>query len=267
MREEEEEEWREEGHTRAEENHHHQQEQDNNTDARTQPPPLEYTHDMAHGTAHDDDVIPFEHRNEPDDGAVRAEPDHDAIEPLARELVFPEDTEGNWAEDMEEEIGFNLQGKYRPDIYSPAPSPAPWYPPPPPTSDYRRPRTRYTPNHAWYNPPRTHYTPRRPPFRPYTRPQRARHVPREIRTGHVTTTRRERFRATTHAKRDGPPVYIPPALRSDGETPYESQRRIPWSQDIRRDPPPHRDPPQSPPRRLDNPNWRAPSPNRCRAEI
>jgi len=56
-------------------------------------------------------------------------------------------------------------------------------------------------------------------------------------------------------------VYVPPALRSDGETSYESQQCVLWSQNVRRDLPPHRDPPQSPLRRSDNSNWRAPSPN------
>ena len=259
MREEEEQEERE-GHTRAEENHHQQQVRDDETDARAPPTPLEYTY----GTAHDDDAygVPFEHHDEPDDGAVCAEPDRDAIEPLERKLDIPGHTEVDWAEDMDEGIGFNIQGEYMLASYPPAPSPTPWYPPPPPTTRHRRPRTNYTPNHAWYNPPRTHYTPRRPPSRPYTRPQRARRPPRENRTGHVTETRRARFRATTRAVHPGPPLYVPPALRGDGETPHESRRRTPWSQDVRRDPPPHKDPLQSLPRHSDSPNWRTLSPNR-----
>jgi hypothetical protein len=154
MREEEEQEERE-GHTRAEENHHQQQVRDDETDARAPPTPLEYTHGTADDMAHHDDAygVPFEHHDEPDDGAVCAEPDHDVIEPLERELDIPGHTEVDWAEDMDEGIGFNLQGEYIQDIYPPAPSPTPWYPPPPPTTRHRRPRTSYTPNHAWYNPP------------------------------------------------------------------------------------------------------------------
>jgi hypothetical protein len=44
MREEEEQEQRESGHTMAEETHQQQQGRDDDVDARTAPPPLEYTH-------------------------------------------------------------------------------------------------------------------------------------------------------------------------------------------------------------------------------
>jgi hypothetical protein len=193
----------------------------------TPPPPLEYTYGTAHNTVHDNNAygVPSEHHDEPDDGAIRAEPDHDAIEPLTDELVFPRDLEGDWAEDMNEEMGYNLQGEYRPATYSPSPpppSPTPWYPPLPPTTRHRRPRTNYTPNHAWYNPPCTPYMPRRPLSCPYTHPRRTQRPPCEIRTGHVTEMRRVCFRATTHAVHPRPPLYIPPALRSDRETPHES---------------------------------------------
>jgi len=264
MREEEEEEWRGGGHTTAEENHHHQQVQDNETDARTPPPPLGYTYGTTYDTAHDDDVhvVLFEHRDEPDDGAVRAEPDHDVTEPLARELAFPGDSERDWAEEMEEEIGFSIQGEYIHSNYPPAPSPAPWHPPHPPTSDYTRPRTRYTPKHAWYNPPRAPRTSRRPPFRPYARPQRARRAPRENRTGHVTATRTDRFRATTRATHIGPPLYVPPALRGSSRTSHRSQQSNPRHSGDWRDPPPHKKFQNASKKRSDSPNWRAPSPNR-----
>ena len=77
MREEQEQEQGAGGYTWTEENHHQQQVRDDETDAQTPPPPLEYTHGMTHDTVHDDDVHidPFEHRDEPNDGAVRAEPD------------------------------------------------------------------------------------------------------------------------------------------------------------------------------------------------
>jgi hypothetical protein len=91
----------------------------------TTPPPIEYTHDTMHDTAyHDSDIIiPFEHRDEPDDGAVHTEPDRDAIEPPEHELVFPMDTEGDWAEDWDEGMRFDIQGEYMPANYSPAPPP------------------------------------------------------------------------------------------------------------------------------------------------
>ena len=181
MREEEEQEERE-GHTRAEENYHQQQVRDDKTDARAPPTPLEYTYGMAHDTAHDDDAYgaPSKHHDKPDDGAVRAEPDRNVIEPLEQELVIPGHTKVDWAEDLDEGMRFDRQGEYMPASYSPAPSPTPWYPPPPPTTRHRHPRANYTPNHAWYNPPRTPYTPRRPPSRPYTRPRRTQRPPREI---------------------------------------------------------------------------------------
>ena len=78
----------------------------------------------------------------------------------------------------------------------------------------------------------------------------------------MIATRRARSHATTRAVHPRPPLYVPPALCGDGETPHESRQRTPWSQDVRRDPPPHKDPLQSPLRRLDSPNWRTPGPNR-----
>src|SRR6202050_4602320 len=78
----------------------------------------------------------------------------------------------------------------------------------------------------------------------------------------MSATRRDGSRTTTRVKCDGSPFYIPPTLRKHRETPYMSQQRVPWSQDVHREPPPHKDPPQNLLRRLDSPNWRAPSPNR-----
>jgi len=147
MKEEEEQEQGERGHTSSSKD-------ETTTRMREQhPPPLEYTHG---DTSYDNDdayAIPFEHCDEPDDGAVRAEPNHDTIEPLACELVVPEDTGVDWAEDIDEDTGFSIQGEYIPANYPPAPPPAPWYPPHPPTSDYTHPRTCYTPPRTWYNPP------------------------------------------------------------------------------------------------------------------
>ena len=125
MREEEEQEERAGGYTWAEETQQQQQGRDN-TDTRTLPPPLKYTHNMAHDD--DDDnvhVVPFKHHDEPNDSTVRAEPDHDVFEPLARELVVPRDAEGDWAEELDEEMGLNIQGEYMPASYPPAPSPTP----------------------------------------------------------------------------------------------------------------------------------------------
>ena len=158
------------------------------------------------------------------------------------------------------------QGEYIQDGYldpTPAPPPpAPWYPPHPPTSDHLPPQTHYLPPHRWYNPQEAKYTPRRAPYRPRTRPT-PRRAPRfETRRGHVTATRPARSRGPAGSNHDGPPRYVPPALRSEVRTSWRSQ--LPQTRPSKdwRDPPPHRDPPQSLPKRSDSPNWRAPSPNR-----
>ncbi|KIM76020.1 hypothetical protein PILCRDRAFT_91779 [Piloderma croceum F 1598] len=163
MREEEEQEWREEGHTITEETHHHQQGRDNSTDARTAPPPLGYMYNTTYNMTNNNDDAPvtsFKHRNV-DYNAVHAEPNHDMTELLTRELVFPRDLEGDWAEDWDEEMGFTIQSEYIQDSYPPAHSPAPWHLPPPPTSEYAPhgpttdlPATN-TPPHAPTSPPDT----------------------------------------------------------------------------------------------------------------
>jgi hypothetical protein len=76
------------------------------------------------------------------------------------------------------------------------------------------------------------------------------------------TTRPVQNRGPTGSNHNGPPWYMPPALCSEVWTSWRS-----WLPQTRpskdwRDPPPHRDPPQSLPKRSDSPNWRAPSPNR-----
>jgi hypothetical protein len=55
---------------------------------------------------------------------------------------------------------------------------------------------------------------------------------------------------------------VPPTLRSEVRTSWRS--RLPQTRPSKdwRDPPPHRDPPQSLPNHSDSPNWRMPSPNR-----
>ncbi|KIM76999.1 hypothetical protein PILCRDRAFT_12368 [Piloderma croceum F 1598] len=106
------------------------------------PSPLEYTHNMAHNN--DDEVGPFEHCNEPDDGAVHAEPDRNAIEPLIHELVVSDNAMGDWSEEMEMEP----QGEYTLTNYSPSlslTSPAPQNQPPPPITIYLPPPINYAP--------------------------------------------------------------------------------------------------------------------------
>ena len=77
----------------------------------------------------------------------------------------------------------------------------------------------------------------------------------------MTAMRRERFRATTRVERDGPPRYVPPALRGITETSKWSQPPQTRCSNEWRDPPPHKDLPAQNPNRSDSPDWRAPNPN------
>jgi hypothetical protein len=51
-----------------------------------------------------------------------------AIKPLMLKCAVLGVARGDWAVEMEEEMGLTLQGEYIQDPHSPAPSPAPWYP-------------------------------------------------------------------------------------------------------------------------------------------
>ena len=77
----------------------------------------------------------------------------------------------------------------------------------------------------------------------------------------MTAKRPVRNRERTRSNEDGPPRYVPPALRGGYRTPWRSQLHQASISKDWRDPPPHKDLPQSP-RPLDSPDWRAPSPNR-----
>jgi hypothetical protein len=159
--------------------------------ADTQPPPSPVEYDVQSTMNDDDDtrVVSFEH-DEFNGDATQAEPDRFAMISLIMvDLVVPGAADWDWAAEMDEEMGLTRQGEYTPANYTP-PSLAPWYQPPPPTSDYVPPRTHYRPPYARDRPPRTRYTSQRPPYRPHTRPQRVRYPPRENRTSHVTATRR-----------------------------------------------------------------------------
>jgi hypothetical protein len=100
---------------------------------------------------HEDHVVSFVDDN--DDANIA--PDHDiVIEQLAHELIASGETNRSWAEEVEDELGFALEGECMPANYSP-PSPTPWFPPPPPTSFYTPPRLYYPPFHSWRRPTRT----------------------------------------------------------------------------------------------------------------
>jgi hypothetical protein len=115
-----------------------------------------------------------------DANGANTEPEREnAIERLARKLVVSDDAMGSWAEEME--MGLELQGEYTPANYSPSPSPTSLAPQhqPPPITIYLPPPINYAPPPTRHRPPRTHNTSRRPPFRPYTRPQRVQRPPCE----------------------------------------------------------------------------------------
>jgi len=203
----------------------------------------------------------FEYTHELECGTTSAEPGLHAIGrlTLAQELELLGQGCGDWATEVNEELGIRSLGEYVQTTYSPAPAPpppAPWYPPQPPTSDYPPPQTHYAPTLNWYNPQRSRYTPRRPHFRPHTRPPPTRHDRFENRTGHVTAVYRNQHRAPTRSNQTGPPRYVPPALRNDHRTFRGSQLPNPRHSTDWRDPPPHRSPSRSTPKRADSPNWR-----------
>jgi hypothetical protein len=229
-------------------------------DARSPPPSFE---NDLHGTPDDDDdvhVASFE-RNGFEDAAL-AGPDQDMIEPLVCDLAVPGVSEIDWAAEMDSGMALGPQGEYLQTTYPPPPSPAPWYPPHPPTSDYAPPRTHYAPPRTWYYPMHVQRTSRRPHSRPHSHPPPARRPRLENRTCHVTATRHDRFRATTHAAHTGQPRYVPPALRNNIKTSYRSQYTQSNRSNNWRDSPPHKDPSARNLKRSDSPNWRAPSPNR-----
>jgi hypothetical protein len=115
-------------------------------------PPFEYNvqDSMSNNDTH---VTLFKYHDGFDGDAAYAEPNHGMIELPVCKLVVPGVTEVDWAENVEEDMGFALNGEYKGPSYSPAPPPTPWYPPPPPTSDYMPPQTHYIPSHTQYRPP------------------------------------------------------------------------------------------------------------------
>ena len=78
---------------------------------------------------------------------------------------------------------------------------------------------------------------------------------------HHTATRRERFCTTPHVEHNGPPRYVPPALRGTTETSERSQPPQTHCSNEWRDPPPHKDLPAQNLKCLDSLDWRTPSPN------
>jgi hypothetical protein len=134
-----------------------------NPTSNAQPPLQPPDYDEYTTSSHDPHSTLFGyHENEGDVAPMEPDPDL-AIEQLAHEMFASGDTGVNWAEEMDE---MGLQGEYMVSSYSlpPAlPSPAPWYPPHPPTLDHPPPPTHHLPPHRWYNPQETQiHTPTHP---------------------------------------------------------------------------------------------------------
>ena len=91
-------------------------------------------------------------------------------------------------------------------------------------------------------------------------PAPRRHPRLKTQRRHVTAKRPVRNRERTRSNEDRPPRYVPPTLRGGYWTPWRSQLHQASISKDWRDPPPHKDLPQSP-RPSDSPDWRAPSPN------
>jgi hypothetical protein len=138
-----------------------------------QPPLQPPNHNEYTTSSHDPHSTLFGyHENE--GGVTSMEPDRDlAIEQHACELFASGNTDASWAEEMEMEMAFEPQGEYMVSSYSPPPalpSPAPWYPPQPPSLHHAHQQMRHLPPHRWYNPQEPEYMPRSAPHHPRTRP-------------------------------------------------------------------------------------------------
>ena len=81
-------------------------------------------HDMTNDV--DTPVVFLEHHNEFDKGVFRTAREADDIEPHACGLGIQGDTGGDWAEEVEHDVGYALKAEYIQYNYSPGPSPAPF---------------------------------------------------------------------------------------------------------------------------------------------
>ena len=52
-------------------------------------------------------------------------PEHDVIGQLAHKLETPKKAHGDWAEEVERDLGYSTQGEYKPTSYSQQPAPSP----------------------------------------------------------------------------------------------------------------------------------------------
>ena len=79
---------------------------------------------------------------------------------------------------------------------------------------------------------------------------------------HMTATRHVRNRKCTCSNKNRPPQYVPPALHGEYQTSWRSQLNQTSTSKDWRDPPPHKDLPESPLKCSDSLDWCTPSPNR-----
>jgi hypothetical protein len=136
-------------------------------DARPLSPPLGYMHDVTHDT-----VSPHvECHNEFDNEAIYTGAEHDNVTLPAHDVIAADDTVGDWAGNVELELGFTVQSEYMEYNYPPAPSTAPWYTPHPPTTRYKPPWNCDTPPpHLVQTPPHPLHISMPPVPPPHTSP-------------------------------------------------------------------------------------------------
>ena len=203
-------------------------------------------------------MTPFEYHEHK--GGTSAKPNHDTmIKQLTCELFTSGSTSGNWAENMEMEIGLEPQGEYIAPNYSPTPvppSPAPLHLPHAPTS-LSVPCAPYRPPYSWYDPPCTCYMLQHPPFCPCPCLEHKWHPLMKTELIMWPWHNVNGFVQQHMSNTPGHPrIYPPPSIATG--TPYRPQWHVPWSQDVCRDPPPHMD---HVPRPSDLPDWHVPNLN------
>jgi hypothetical protein len=125
----------------------HQEQAQHQDDARWASIP-----DNANDTANDDDthVVSLGCHNKFDEGTGRIWHE-DSTEPFACGFGIQDNTYGDWAEKVEEQVDYTVQGEYIPANYSPTPDPpssTSWHPPSPPTLLYTPSRPHYKPSYG-----------------------------------------------------------------------------------------------------------------------
>jgi hypothetical protein len=108
--------------------------------------------DNANDMVNDDNthVVSLGCHNEFNEGTSRIW-HKDSTEPFACGFGIQDITYGDWAEKVEEQVDYTVQGEYIPANYSPTPAPpssTSWHPPSPPTLLYMPSRPHYKPSYG-----------------------------------------------------------------------------------------------------------------------